>query len=479
MRFTGFIGPSYTLQSKNVDTQRCVNLYPEINEVGFGKEREVASLVATPGLSLKTTVGSGPFRGAYTASNGYAYICSGARLYKVDSSYNVTELGSIATSQGQVSMTDNGTSLVLVDGVNGWVVTLASNAFAQITDPDFLPASHVAFLDGYFVFNELNSGRFFISDLNSATSYDALNFATAEGSPDNIVGIIADHRDLFLFGQNTTEVFYNSGNADFPFDRIQGAFVEQGCAAGFSIAKMQNYVYWLGRNDQGDGVVYRARGYFPERISTHAVEFAISGYADIDQAVAYTYQEGGHSFYVLNFVGQNTTWVFDASTNLWHERAYNNNGQLERHRASVHTFAFGVHLVGDRDNSNLYEMSSSTYTDNGQEIPRIRSSPHISNGLKRIFYRSLQLDIEVGVGLDGASTVQGNDPQAMLQWSDDGGHSWSNERWTSFGKIGERKIRAIWRRLGQSRDRVFRVWITDPNKVTIIGAEFDAEIGRS
>lgn len=474
MRFVGLIGPSYTLSSVNVDCQRCVNLYPELNEIGTGKEKEVASLRATPGLSLLAVVGAGPHRGEYTASNGSLFVVSGATLFQVSASFVATSLGTLSTTTGPVSMADNGANLCVVDGPNGYVWTFATSNFLQITDPAFPGADQVAFQDGYFIFNKPNSGSFFISGLDAIT-FDALDIATSEGNPDNIIGLISDHRDLWMFNSQTTEVFFNSGAADFPFERIQGAFIEQGCAARFSIAKMGSTVFWLGQDDKGTGQVFQAQGYQPKRISTHAVEQAIQGYASLSTATAYVYQDGGHQFYVLNFA--EASWAFDMTTNLWHERAYTNGGILERHRASCHAFAFGKHIVGDYVNGNLYQLNQSSYDDNGTAITRMRVSPHVSQDMNRMFYSKFQLDIETGTGLDGLG--QGVDPQVMLQFSDDGGHSWSNEKWASFGKIGARLSRAIWRRLGQSRDRVFKIVITDPVKVAILGAEIDVMEGAS
>lgn len=476
MRFVGFIGPSYQLQSVNVDCQRCINLYPELDELGTGKEREVASLVATPGLETLATLGIGPVRAFYTATNGRVFAVSGNQFFEINSDWTYVSRGTLVTQSGVVSIADNGIELVFVDGIQGWVFTFADNTFSQITDPDFLGADMVMYQDGYFIFNKPGTGQFYITGLNDVT-FDALDLATAEGSPDNLVAILSDHRDLWLFGTQSTEVFFNSGNAGFPFERIQGAYVEQGCSAKFSVAKINNTVFWLGGDDKGTGIVYMAKGYQPTRISTHAVERAIQSYGGISDANAYCYQENGHSFYVLNFSRAQTTWVYDTSTNLWHERVYTNQGSFERHRGDCHAFGFGTHIVGDYQTGKLYKMSSSVYSDDGSEITRRRVAPHTSADMKRLFHSSFQLDIESGTGLDGLG--QGVDPQVMLQFSDDGGHTWSNEKWTSFGKIGQTKRRALWRRLGVSRDRVYRITITDPVKVTIIGAELEAAQGGS
>lgn len=476
MRFPGFIGPSYTLISKNVDCQRCINLYPEINESGKGKEGEVASFVSTPGSELLNEVGDGPMRGAWTATNGQLFVVSGDTVYRLDSDFEETEIGTLNSSTGAVGMADNGTSLVIVDGTDGYVVTLSNGAFAEITDPDFPGATQVFYQDGYFIFIKPDSGQFFISSLNG-TDFDALDIATSEGNPDNIIAGISVNREVWLFNAITTEVFYNSGNADFPFERVQGAFVEQGCAARGSVVRVGTSVCWLGRNDKGTGIVYRANGYNPQRISTHAVELAIQGYGDISDAVAYSYQQNGHDFYVLNFSSANTTWVYDLSTGQWHERTYTSDGAQSRHRGNCYAFAYDTHVIGDFENGKIYQLSHDVYTDDGAVITRQRVAPHVTSGLRRIFYNSFQLDIETGTGLDG--TGQGTDPKVILQFSDDGGHSWSNEKWADIGKIGRRSTRVVWRRLGMSRDRVFRITITDPVKITIIGAEIDVSQGAA
>jgi hypothetical protein len=476
LRFPGFIGPSYVNQSINVDCQRCLNLFPEINESGRGKEQEVACLIGTEGLTRLLTLAETPIRGTYRTSTGVLFAVGGTKLYRISSLWVATEIGTLLTSDGFVSMADNGTTLFLVDGTNGYTHTLSGDTLAQVTDPDWMSAVQVLFQDGYFIFVKADSQQFFISGLNDVT-IDALDIASSEAQPDLVVAAISDHRDLWLFNENSIEVFYNSGDADFPFQRMQGAFIEHGCAARFSVAKMNNTVFWLGKDDKGQGIVYMAQGYQPRRISTHAVEFAIQGYGDISDAIGYTYQQNGHFFYVLNFTGANTTWVYDSATNLWHERGYNNDGALTRHRANYHTFVYNTHVVGDYENGKLYKLDPTVYTDDGEEIVRMRIAPHLTSGLTRVFYPSFQLDIESGVGIDGSG--QGTDPQAMLVWSDDGGHTWSNEKWTTLGAIGQTKLRAVWRRLGSSRDRIFKIVISDPVKVTMIGAELEVEKGAS
>jgi hypothetical protein len=478
MRFPGFIGPSYTLQSVNVDCQRCVNLYPEINELGTGKEREVAALVPTPGLRLLVTVGSGPIRGIWRASNDELFVVSANKLYRVSSAWAATELGSLNTSTGFVSMSDNGTYVVLVDGTDGYTWNIETDTFAEITDPDFLPADQVTYQDGYFIFNKSGTQYFFFVD-DAALNFDALDITPAEGIADNLVVAVSHDQKLYLFGKQSTEVFYNTGDGNEPWQRIDGALIPTGCAAGFSAARIGGSIYWLGGDETGTGIVYRTQGYQAQRISTPAIESVIRGLevSDLATARGWAYQQGGHMFYCLNLPGAESTWVYDASTQMWHERTYSNLWSQERHRADCHAVAHGENVVGDYGSGALYALDPTKYTDNGTVISRMRTSPHSSSGMKRVFHNSFQLDMETGVGLDGSG--QGTDPQVMLQWSDDGGHSWSNEYWTDIGAIGETRTRVVWRRLGSSRDRVYRVKISDPVKVVFIGAELGVEEGVS
>jgi hypothetical protein len=478
VRFAGFIGPSYTAQSLNVDCQRSVNLFPEMNDLGTGKEREIASLVPSPGLRLLLTLPESPVRGLHRASNGTLFAVGGNKLYSVSSSWVATELGSLNTSTGHVSMADNGLHVVVVDGDNGYTWTIGSSTFAEITDEDFPGATVVTYQDGYFIFNEPDTESFFISGLTDIT-FDSLDFETAEGLPDKVVGTVSLNQHVFVLGTQSTEVFYNSGDADFPFTRVQGAVVDVGCAGAFTIQKLQNSLFWVGGDHTGQGIVYRSQGFQAERISTPAIEAVIRGISpdDLEDARAWVYQQGGHAFYCLNLPGTDRTWVYDTSTGLWHDRAYRAAWSLERHRADCHALAYGLNVVGDYENGKIYELDPDTNSDAGTSIVRIRTAPHFSSGLKLVRHNSFQLDMEVGVGLDG--TTQGTDPQVMLQWSDDGGHTWSNERWADIGKIGKRRTRVIWRRLGSSRDRVYRVMVSDPIKVVLIGAELDVEEGAA
>jgi hypothetical protein len=471
---TPILGSAYVARSVNAADNRMVNLYPEIVPEG-GKE--AAFLTRCPGLVLQNTVGFGPIRALWAHQKSYGsdfYVASGDEFFQLDEMDGVPrKLGNISGT-GPVSIADNGTQLFIACGARGYIYNETTDVFAEITDPDFPGATTVSYLDGYFVFNEPDTQRIWVTQLLDGTSVDPLDFASAEGSPDGVVGIFVDHRELWVFGTDTTEVWYNAGNADFPLSPIQGAFNEIGCASAWSVARLDNSIIWLGLDARGSGIVYRADGYRGARISTHAVEWQIQQYPTLTDAVAYTYQQEGHVFYVLNFPSADRTWVYDVATQVWHERAGLDNGVFTRHRGNNQCNFRGNIIVGDYENANIYTFDMDVYADNGQPQRWLRSwraLPTGQNNLKRTAQHSLQLDIESGVGLN---VGQGSDPEVMLRWSDDGGHTWSYEHWNKIGKIGQYGKRVIWRRLGMTeklRDRVYEVSMTDPVKTTIMGAE--------
>lgn len=475
MRFPGFIGPSYNLDSVAIDAQRSVNWYLRKTESGAGKEGEMAALIDRPGYSELVDVGTGlPQRGSIETTTGAYYTVNGGKLFKISSSWVATEIGTLSTSTGHVSMADNGTTLAIVDGTYAYKVTLSSDVFASLSDVDLTSFKQVLYLDGYFIF--IGTTKFQITGLLDV-AIDALDFATSEGSPDAIVGGIVLERSLYIFNESTTEIFYNSGAADFPFSRMEGAFLELGCAARFSIEKTKDQLFFVARDKNGAGLIYKARGANMEKISTHAIETKISDYGDITEAKAWVYQDEGSSFYVLNFYDADTTWVYDVTTGAWHERTYTNDGQQERDRGYSHAYAHSTHLVGDYETGSIYKMSREFKSDNGDEIVCMRTCPHLYAENKIVRYKTFELDMEKGTGLDG--TAQGTDPQAMLTFSNDGGFTFGNEHWADIGAIGERSKRVIWRRLGAGRGRVFKLTISDPVRRVLVGANLELEMGQS
>lgn len=471
-----FVGPAYSARSLNADAQKSVNCYLELDNAS---PRAPVALYGTPGTVRKFTLPKGPVRAAWK-DGAHSWWVAGDTVYRVDANYAIVALGTIGTSTGEVGMCSNGQQVLIVDGVGGWIIDTSTSTLKRIDSEGFpTGVRRATYQDGYFIVTgQPGSQSFWINQTPyDGAVWDALDFASAEGSPDNTIGLISDHRELWLFGELTAEVWVNTGSSDFPFQRSGNTFIEHGCAAAGTICKADNTVLWLGADDKGSGIVWRAAGYTPTRISTHALEHALAGYV-ISDAFAFTYQQEGHIFYVLTFPTAQATWVYDASTQTWHERAWMNpaTGVLSRWRANCSVFFNGLHLVGDYQSGAVYALDLDTFTDDGGPIKRIRATATAEGLQNRLFYSSLQVDMETGVGL---STGQGSDPRLMLRYSNDGGHTWSNEKTASAGKAGEYGARARFNRLGSGRNRVWELSMSDPVKFAILGAVVEGEAGSA
>ena len=442
--------------------ERAVNFYAQQLPPNAKVPVEI---IGTPGFTLFSGLGGDSIRAMYVWDDNL-YAVSGASLYKITSTGSSSVVGSVP-STGTVYMADNGAQLGILVGAS--MFTFNGTSLAAVTDGDYGGGTSFDVLDGFGVFTQAGSRQYFISALRNLTSYDALDIAQAESTPDDLVRVVAD-RELWFFKTRSTEVWYNAGT-DFPFARVDGGKITKGLAAAKAVARLDNSLAWLG----DDRVVYRANGFTPQRISTHAIEKKLDDVSDVSDAFAFAYAEEGHSFFVLTVPGQFTV-VYDAATQLWHDRE---SYGYSYWRPSSYAFLPGSHkhLFGDYITGNIYQSSLDVFTENGNPIIRSATSPPIkvANDRVRATMHRFEIDFEVGVGL---TTGQGSNPQAMLQWSDDGGKTWSNEHWRTIGPIGNYKKRLVWNRLGQFRHtRTMRVTVSDPVKVVIAGAYAEVEGG--
>ncbi len=434
----------------------------QINLIDAGLGAEIDAADTTNKQILVTHIGVAP--GMATHWNVYMTEAAG-------STYKLVAAVAITTLTYQINMADGslGATMPTTD--------TTGLEFDDIADTDFPGSSAAAYIDGYGLFIRPETGQLCWTLLYDFAAIDALDFVTAEGSPDNLVSLLVDHREVWLYGEDTTEIWYNSGGAS-TFERISGGYLEQGCAARCSPAKMDNSVYWL--SDKGQ--ILRAEGYQPVIASSRKFDREVAGYSRIDDAIGYAYTGLGHSFYVLTFPTAGVTWVYDAATQLLHKRASWQDGEAEsgRHRANCYAYFDRKHLVGDYANGRIYEMSTDYPTDHEYAIIRDIYSTEFRNEGKLMFYGGVELQLDVifpsdgwlnwfvaGWMIDWFNAYWNNEIEvkASLSWSDSGGYKWS--AWTDedtivVGKLGEYNRRAIWRRLGSSRNRIFRVRFSDP-----------------
>lgn len=443
---------SYEARSKVVTAERLVNWALEKNA---GTPKFPYALYPTPGLRRLLTVGDGPCRGLCRIQN-VLWVVSGTKLYRVDSAYAITEIGDIG-GVGDVRM-EAGESAILIATSGPFY---AAND-AGVTELPIANVIGVAYQDGYGIGAKSGWQDFYISQ-NASVDPTLVggwtDFSTADAMGDTLMGCASLQRTLWMFKQQTTELYYNSGAAAFPFERNQGGFMHVGCLAPKSIAVADNTLFWLGH----DHNVYMANGFQPEIVSPPGITATIEAQASPQTAVAFVYAQGGHTTYALSFTS--LTMCYDLSTRLWH---YRSSADLGRWRANGYTYIWRKHVVGDCENGKIYELANDCYDEDGDEIRREADSPPIFDAGSQLQMHELFVHMQAGVGLEGAG--QGSDPEMMLSWSDDDGNTWSNELTAKMGKSGEYKNQMRFNRLGTFRQRSIRIAVTDPVNAVVVGA---------
>ena len=463
------VSAAYAGQSVISSGQECVNLYAEAVPNIDPQAPTPVTYYQTPGTILFADPAiATKVRGEYRTSIDTAYYVTGGNVYYLASDGTSILVGNILDTPTQVYFKDNGLVVVLVDGVSGYVIDMASNAFAQITDPNFYGASNVLLIDTFFIFNRPNTNQFYITVsnanyalLSTTGAFDPLDIAAKSGFNDPIVGIASAHNELWLIGNLTTEVWIGTGAADFYFQRVQGAYINHGSAAANSIATQDLLVFFIQQNQQGNGLVLQGMGYDVTEISTPRIVKEFKSYAILSDAIGFCFQVSDHAFYALVFPTANKGWLYDLTTKQWCEWNWTDvNGILNRPRANCCMFAFGKVLVGDWEKGYILQLDIETFTDyfNGEAGPitRIRTFPHLVENNNRISYNGFDADIEPG-------TIAGDEnPEIFLSWSDDKGVTYGNPVGQSMGLQGEFNTVASWNRLGMARDRVFKVqWSAD------------------
>lgn len=441
-----------TKEQDILGSEELINFYAIRSEGG----KYPFKLIGTPGLAKYCDLPTSPIK-ALHEMDGRVFAVTSTKFYEVFNNDTYTELGTVSMS-GKVVMADNGNHIVMVDGENGYYWNSTTDAFAQFSGAGWYPARTVAYQDGYFIFDRKGTSQFFISNLLDIT-FDALDFASAEGQPDNLIAVLSDHREVFMFGSQSTEIWYNSG-ADFPFERNQGAFIEKGIAGPYCAAKENNTVYFVG----SDLMVYQINGYTPIRISTRAVEKDLMQ-ADLSTVFCFTTRDQGSLFYYLTIPSKQKTWRYDISTGLWQVMK---DYIFDRHRAENSIFVDHKTLVGDFQSGRIYYMTRDELEEDGSPIVREVVLPDITMGRKFFTISSLELDVTAGVG---KATGQGSDPLVTMVFSKDGGKTWSDFKTASLGKTGEYTHRVKWRRLGRSRQFTFKIMYSEPVPLEI-GAAF-------
>ena len=459
----------YISDSLPIAAQECTNWYPNIVQ---GQALSQETLFGTPGLTLLATSGTldNENRGGHEMA-GKPYFVNGGRLYRLDQTivfdqvtYNLVFLGDISGT-GRVSMADNGTQLmILVPGGDGFIYNHVTDTFSQITDSDFTAngaPQFVVFIDGYFLVTT-DSKKFIVSAINDGLSYNALDFGTAESDPDDIVAPVVYKNQLFISGRQTFEAFQNIGGADFPFSRT-GLFLQKGCFAPYSLVNAQDTFMWVGGGENEGPAIWALNGNSTTKVSTTAIDSILSKLTDSQLFNIFSWAYANKGAYFIGFSLPSTTLVYDTTSQRWHERKSLIDGSLGVFRASSVVKAYNIILCGDLIDGRIGELDSDVYTEYENAIIRRVATQPFQNNMQSVFFPTLELTVESGVG-----NVDAPDPQITLERSKDG-KTWSGPIARSIGKIGEYSRRAIWRRNGRaSRFEIFRFTLTDAVKPVII-----------
>jgi len=528
--FTGSIsGTTLTVTAVSSGT---IGINQSLSGVGVTSETIITALgtgtggVGTYTVNLSQTLASGPLNSSTVGAKFTASI-SGTTMTVTAVASGTIYLGQTIQGTGDTAGTIVSAFLTGTGGTGTYTVsasqTIASETmyglnFSVLPNNDgaFTGANSVDIVDNYFVYNNPGTQQWGSSDLLSTIS-SSTSYAFKDGAPDKLVALIVDHREVYLMGEASSEVWTDVGAVPFPFQRIPGTSTQQGIVAQFSLVRLGNSFAYVSRNNRGQGQIMQMEGYIPKRISTHAVEATLANQY-ISDAISWTYQLEGHEIYVTSFPSLNLTWAYDSTTEMWHKWLYTaDDGSYQRHRGNCSAVFQGLVMVGDYENGKIYSLDKQNYTDNGQNIRRLRRAPHLVSDFQRQYFDELQIQFQPGVGTTGLSTSNGDIyvglnyviypdatfligplqsfvigqqvsvttnitttlPQAMLRWSNDGGSTWSREYWVSIGQLGKYRNRAIWRRLGTARDRIFEVSITDPVNAVIISANLKASGGEN
>lgn len=461
---------SYKALSGLLSSERLVNLYAELVPI---QDKFKVVIYGTPGFIPWLSLGI--YDSVYAAQKmgDDMYVVCGLKVLKIDITKTITLIGTLGTTPGRVMLTNNGVQLtILTESGIAYYCTSAASSLTQITDPNYVLSTSITNMDGFTI--ATHGRQFQISKVNETQTYAALDLATVEATGDNIVRGIANNLEVWFFKETITEVYYNSGNATFPFERKNGVFIQKGCAAKYSIAILDNSFYFLG----DDKIIYRTNGYQLEQISTFPISKEIEGYTIVEDAFAFIYIQGGHKFYSITFPSANKTWVYDISTTLWHERESLNPATLEAEEWRPNCFIFfdGVNLIGDPINGKIYQLDLDTYDEDGTPLIATMVSTTQFDDYKRDAVGELALMMDTGVGI---AYGQGSDPQIMLRTSIDGAKTWSNELWQSLGKIGNYQTEVFWNKIAYGRSLIMELKISDPVKRAFIGAYLEVGRGQS
>jgi hypothetical protein len=480
LKYGECIGSSYHLDDPKAASSTAVNCYPQKLD---GDRWMMAS---APGMDALYTLGLGTWRGSKSLDDRW-FAVKGSTLYEIGPAGEFTARGALASNSGYVGIAINQSQVAIVDGPNLYIYNYSAQAFTTITSPGWLGSNDVHEIDGYFVFVDPDTDVFYISEIDDGTDLDALDFSTADSSPDAIITHRVNHRQLWLFGKsNSTEIWINTGNPAFPFERYQAYTLDVGCVGERAAVNAADTLFFVGKTDRGTGIVYMVQGNRPVRVSNSAVEQAIRDSTDATQISMWSYQVEGHEFVGLEIPGYEKTWVYDAALGEWHERGYwaregFGDGWSPLGLRFVTYFATtlggafeGTHWAGDMNGVAMFGLNRDSNLLRLDRMVRERTWPHIvKDSLEPTCFRGLELSMKTGVPVVSPSPGESGPGVVTLEISNDGGASFGPPLPRQLGVTGRRMERVRWLNLGTTINRVFRIRCSSDVPFAIYSAAVD------
>lgn len=476
-----------------VNAERTINMYEVFSP--HGKKQNY--LHPTPGKLEKGTFSDGNNGRASFVFKDFTYFVEGDTIYSMDSSLTITiiALNFFTTLTGHIGIAANESEIIFVDGFKAFLWN--TNTSTGIDDTPNLPAGFgpldVTYMDGSFLLISGSAGfqnRFYVSALENGALWPILDFALINSRPTILNGISVLKRRIFFFGQNKSEIWIDAGLSDFRFRRDNNLLLEHGVKAIDSISQAFDRLFYLSGDINGVGSIMMIEsGISPQAISTREMDERIQRYTKPEDAIGFAYKINGQVFYQISFTEDNHTFVFNASTKLWHELE---TADSNRDTSNTHAFFNNKHYITTYNDSKLYELSYNFLTNNGEKIKRTRICRTASSPTyERIKYARMQLDMLKGVGSINTKPLSSLppsatpaqlaasadvDPMVFLSVSQDGGDTYISFGSESFGRAGDRNIRIIWRALGTYRDAIWKFEIYNAVPIYILGAAIDMEV---
>jgi hypothetical protein len=486
------IGSGQPARDMSLSPQEWVNLYQVIGAAGAKYDK---TAYATPGTELYYEIPNGGEVRGQLPLNNQLYVVAGSLLYQVNVRGNFGQIGILSTSRGPVDMISNGHQVMIVDGTFGYVYDLTSGTFGKITSPNFSnPApSRVTYLSDRAVYAAPNTNQFYVSAIGDFTTWDALDFASAESDPDELILAFSNESELYLMGKYNTEIWEAQPDDNFPFVKRTGILVQYGVAAPFSVVRVDNTLIWLSQNEAGQGMLLTLNGYNPEVITDEFATQRLAKLAHIRDAEAFVFQIDGHVFYAITFPTEQKSFLFDVATRQlitwqsWNQNGVDHEGNptytLGRHLSRTFSFFDNKLIVGDYRGGRLLKLSSVAYTDYecgpDDSIVRSITFPILTHNKNRIGVRDLRLDVENGNSHVPAVTTDGNQPLVTVEVSKNGGRTFGYKRIVSIGNLGQYRHMSRLRCFGTAIDWAFKISTNHHSFISIHALILDIDVEDS